>query len=90
MQNYDEIKAQYDNQIQSLHEQYEIAYDYIDTWIGKAFRLSRDVDYCIHRPVDEDEYKALTQVIAHLSDIMTLLLNELSRIKPLRTNNIAD
>jgi hypothetical protein len=87
---YDEIAAEYDNQIQSLAEQYEIASGYMESWLDNIHKISRMVDYCFHRPVDEEEFKALGLVSNHLYEIMTILCNEMVRIKPLKTNNLPD
>jgi hypothetical protein len=35
---YDETAAQYDNQIQTTHEQYEIQHEYLKSWLDKVFK----------------------------------------------------
>jgi hypothetical protein len=85
---FDKLGMEYDQEIQSLHEQYQIEHDYLQSWLDKAFKLSRRINYLYLRPIDEIEFRTLQKVSEHLDDIMTLLSNELVRIKPLRTNNI--
>ena len=87
---YDEVKAEYDNKVQTLGRQYEIAYDYMKSWQDEIFKISRMVIYLFHRPVDEEEFKSLGLVSNHLYEIMTILLNELARINLLKTNTIYD
>jgi hypothetical protein len=85
---FDRLGMEYDREIQSLHQQYEIEHEYLESWLDKAFRLSRRVNYLYRRPIDEIEFKTLQLVMEHLDAVMTLLSNELIRIDPLRTNNI--